>query len=123
MPPWRTVYYWMRQRQDFAARIRDARKMGFDAIAEEALLIADSPMMGEEIEEDGERVKVRRADMLGHRKLQVWARLQLLAKWCPEKYGDRTAMELTGKDGGPVVQEVVRRIVDPRKDADGGGSL
>jgi hypothetical protein len=97
--------------------------MGFDAIAEEALLIADSPMMGEEIEEDGERVKVRRADMLGHRKLQVWARLQLLAKWCPEKYGDRTAMELTGKDGGPVVQEVVRRIVDPRKDADGGGSL
>jgi hypothetical protein len=29
-------------------------------------------------------------------------RLKLLAKWFPKKYGDRSAMEVTGADGGPV---------------------
>jgi hypothetical protein len=123
MPSWRTVYDWLNVNQDFAARFAKSRKLGFDAIAEEAFEIANTPVMGEEIEEDGDRVKVKRADMLGHRKLQIWTRLQLLARWCPEKYGDRTAMELTGANGGPVVQEVVRRIVDPKKEPDGGGSL
>ena len=45
---------------------------------------------------------LKRSDMLGHRKLQIWTRLQLLAKWAPKKYGERTAMELTGANGGPV---------------------
>ena len=28
-------------------------------------------------------------DMLGHRKLQIETRLKLLAKWNPQKYGDK----------------------------------
>jgi hypothetical protein len=102
MPAWRTVYDWIEANDDFSARIARARKLGFDAIAEEALEIADTPEIGEETEDDGEKVKVKRGDMLGHRKLQVETRLKLLAKWCPAKYGDRTAMELTGANGGPV---------------------
>lgn len=102
MPAWRTVYDWIEVNEDFAARIACARKLGFDAIAEQALEIADTPVVGEETEDDGDKVKVKRGDMLGHRKLQVETRLKLLAKWCPAKYGDRTAMELTGADGGPV---------------------
>lgn len=102
MPAWRTVYDWIEADSDLAARIARARKLGFDAIAEEALEIADTPVVGEETENDGEKVKVKRGDMLGHRKLQVETRLKLLAKWCPAKYGDRTAMELTGANGGPV---------------------
>lgn len=102
MPAWRTVYDWIEADSDLAARIARARKLGFDAIAEEALEIADTPVVGEETEDDGEKVKTKRGDMLGHRKLQVETRLKLLAKWCPAKYGDRTAMELTGANGGPV---------------------
>jgi hypothetical protein len=102
MPAWRTVYDWIEADSDLAARIARARKLGFDAIAEEALEIADTPVVGEETEDDGDKVKVKRGDMLGHRKLQVETRLKLLAKWCPAKYGDRTAMELTGANGGPV---------------------
>jgi hypothetical protein len=103
MPAWRTVYDWIEADPDLAARIARARKLGFDAIAEEALEIADTPEIGEETEDDGGgKVKVRRGDMLGHRKLQVETRLKLLAKWCPAKYGERTAMELTGANGGPV---------------------
>lgn len=102
MPTWSVVYRWIRDIPDFATEMNIARDMGADAIAEEALSIADTPVIGEETEYDGEKRKVKRGDMLGHRKLQVETRLKLLAKWHPKKYGDKTAMELTGADGGPV---------------------
>ena len=95
MPSWQTVYQWMVRHEEFGERIARARQLGFDAIAEEALEIANTPMMGVETEKEGEKVKTRRADMLGHRKLQVWTRLQLLAKWCPQKYGDKREVSMT----------------------------
>ena len=95
MPAWRTVYDWIEKDKDFAARIARARSLGFDAIAEEALEISDTPVEGEETEDDGEKVKVKRGDMLGHRKLQVETRLKLLAKWSPEKYGEKRSVDLT----------------------------
>lgn len=96
MPAWRTVYAWIESDSAFAARIAHARELGFDAIAEEALAISNTPVVGEETEDDGEKVKVKRGDMLGHRKLQIETRLKLLAKWCPAKYGDKQAVELSG---------------------------
>ena len=90
MPAWRTVYDWMRANPEFATRIARARELGYDAIAEEALEIADTPREGVRIEEsDKDGAKRVRDDMLGHRKLQVETRLKLLAKWSPKKYGDK----------------------------------
>ena len=111
MPTWSAVYRWVNADKDFALRVSNARELGADAIAEDILSIADTPQMGEETEESETGMKVKRADMLGHRKLQIETRLKLLAKWCPKKYGDRTAMELTGADGGPV------RITDTERAA------
>ncbi len=95
MPSWRAVYDWINKDKDFASRIARARDLGFDAIAEEALEISDTPVVGEETEDDGEKLKVKRGDMLGHRKLQVETRLKLLAKWCPARYGEKRAVDLT----------------------------
>lgn len=106
MPGWRTVYDWMGRHEEFAASIARARELGFDAIAEEALQIANTPEMGEETEDDGEKIKTKRADMLGHRKLQVWTRLQLLAKWSPGKYGDRRIVDMTVNE--PLADRLVR---------------
>lgn len=94
MPAVRTVSDWKREHKAFAAAFARARELGFDAIAEEALQIANTPVIGEETEDDGEKLKTKRADMLGHRKLQVWTRLQLLAKWCPARYGERKSVDL-----------------------------
>ena len=94
MPPWRSVYDWISQDKAFAARFARAREVGADAIAEQALAIADTPEIGEEVEESESGMKVRRADMLGHRKLQVETRLKLLAKWFPKKYGDKHEIDL-----------------------------
>lgn len=85
MPGWVTVYNWINKYPEFAERMARARELGYDALAEECVDIADNA------DEDVKRSKLR-----------VWSRLQLLSKWCPKKYGERTAMELTGADGGPV---------------------
>lgn len=106
MPAWRTVYDWIEADNDFAARIARARQLGFDAIAEEALEIANTPVVGEETEDDGEKVKIKRGDMLGHRKLQVETRMKLLAKWCPQKYGEKTAVDLNVT--GPLAERLAR---------------
>jgi hypothetical protein len=106
MPAWRTVYDWIEKDPDFAARIARARELGFDAIAEEALEIANTPVIGVEHEETADGYKVKRADMLGHRKLQIYTRLQLLAKWCPQKYGEKTAVDLNVT--GPLAERLAR---------------
>lgn len=103
-PAWRTVYDWMDANSDFAARFARARDMGADAIAEEALEIANTPLEGVRREtggKDGDKNVYE--DMLGHRKLQVETRLKLLAKWNPKKYGDKIDHTLAGPNGGPVV--------------------
>lgn len=94
MPAWRTVYSWIASRDEFAARIARAREIGFDAIAEEALNIADTPLEGVRIEVTNEGQREVREDMLGHRKLQIETRLKLLAKWCPQKYGEKQSVDL-----------------------------
>jgi hypothetical protein len=96
---WSTVYDWLEAQPEFAVRFARARDVGADAIAEQALEIADTPLEGVRTEttsgEDGCTKEVRE-DMLGHRKLQVETRLKLLAKWFPQKYGDKTEHTING---------------------------
>ena len=40
-------------------------------------------------------IKIKREDMLGHRKLQIETRLKLLAKWNPKKWGDKQTIDMT----------------------------
>lgn len=85
---------------DFATRFARARERGADAIAQEALEIADTPVEGVRKEIGGkDGPKEIYEDMLGHRKLQVETRLKLLAKWFPQKYGDKTEHTINGPVG------------------------
>ncbi|EFX61321.1 hypothetical protein DAPPUDRAFT_340134 [Daphnia pulex] len=70
---------------------------------EDCLRIADTPAIGEIITDDGEKVTVKREDMLGHRKLQIETRLKMLAKFNPKRYGDKIVH--AGDDVNPVVIE------------------
>lgn len=103
-----TWYDWAKARPALAEEIARAREAGFDMIAAEAMRIADTPVDGVETEEDesGAVVKVKRGDMLGHRKLQIETRLKLLAKWDPKRYGDRVTTDLTSSDGSMSPQGI-----------------
>lgn len=115
MPSDDTIRDWADADTSLSRDIARAREAGFDALAIEALTIADTPCEGvvevrKPVMVDGkpiegiEAVEVRKEDMLGHRKLQVETRLKLLAKWDPKRYGDR---QLVGSDpDNPLPQGV-----------------
>ncbi|HEU4982041.1 MAG TPA: hypothetical protein VFT88_05110 [Acidobacteriaceae bacterium] len=75
MPTPRSVRTWMREHEWVALAIAHAREIGFDAIAEDCIEIADAKRR---TKADPQRDKLR-----------VWTRLQLLAKWDPKRYGEK----------------------------------
>lgn len=101
-PAWRTVYDWMGRDEELSASIARARDIGYDALAEECLLIADTIQLGQKQVMSDEGATTTIEDMLGHRKLQIETRLKLLAKFHPTKYGDRVAIE--GVEGGAAIK-------------------
>lgn len=103
MPHRATVHRWLIDDvEGFCDRYTRARDIGLDEMADGMLEISDTPVEGVRREASDEGYKEVREDMLGHRKLQVETRKWYLSKLAPKKYGDKTAMELTGADGGPV---------------------
>ena len=102
MPHWNTVYDWMEKDEAFSIRIARAREAGHDAIAEEALQIANTPIVGQIKTTKPDGVEVKEEDMLGHRKLQIETRLKLLAKWNPKRYGDKIDATLRGDPSAPL---------------------
>ena len=100
MPAWQKIYEWMVRDENLSGAIARARDQGSDAIAEDLLQIADTPLMGETETSSANGLTITRQDMLGHRKLQIETRLKLLAKWNPKKYGDRQI--LAGDKDSPL---------------------
>ena len=118
-PSFVAVYDWLAARPTFALRYARARETGADCIAQEALAIADTPHEGirRKVTEQGE--EVWHEDMLGHRKLQIETRLNLLGKWFPQKYGASVAMNLNGKIGVDMtVAEQAQTIRDKLRSED-----
>ena len=100
MPSWRTIYNWVVDKPDFASRLARARELGYDALAEEALEISNTPVMGQKQVMSDKATYTTVEDMLGHRKLQIETRLKLLACWDPKKYGNK--VQLGGDADNPV---------------------
>lgn len=105
-PAWRTVYDWMGKDADLAAAIARARDIGYDAMAEECLDIADNA--GNDYMErlDAEGVPVGwqvNGDHIQRSKLRIETRLKLLAKFNPKRYGDKIVH--AGDEVNPVIIE------------------
>lgn len=101
-PATRTFYDWVEVDEELSARFARARKVGFDAIADETIAIADTPPAYTQTE-GGMRIDA--AD-IQHRKLQIETRLKLLAKWDPKRYGDKVQVDGPGAGGSHIVRVV-----------------
>lgn len=119
------VRNWMKEDEELSSDISRARELGFDAIAAEALAIADTPIIGEEITESEDGFQIKKSDMLGHRKLQVETRLKLLAKWDPKRYGDKPEIIVNNNNTNaaatvinlpPDQEEQLKRLIESTRD-------
>lgn len=88
---------WCRADEDLLIAHGRARAEGFDAIAEDALAIADDNSRDTIQTEHGE---IMDKEWVARSKLRVETRLKLLAKWDPKRYGERLA--LAGDEGSPL---------------------
>lgn len=96
MPSWRTVYKWKDARPEFAEKLKAARKAGYDALAEDSLIMLDEKPERTETQ-FGSKVDSGHVQWQKNRSDQ---RLKMLAKWDSGRYGDKVA--LTDGDGKPL---------------------
>jgi SLT domain-containing protein len=100
MPNYSTFYDWVNADKDLAQRFARAREIGQDVLSEQCLEIADDERHDWVLSQKGE---VTNEVAIGRAKLQIWTRMQLLAKWNPKKYGDKVTQEHTGADGSALI--------------------
>ena len=98
MPDASTVTRWLAsgEHEEFCTQYARARTLQADAIFEECLEIADTPVEGVRTEESEDGVRTIREDMLGHRRLQVDTRKWMAGKLAPKKYGEKVEVEHGG---------------------------
>ena len=97
MPSWRTVYDWINADPSLASRIAYARDLGFEALAEDILNIADdTPAINEHVQRS---------------KMRIDTRLKLLACWSPKRYGNKQTVDVGNKEGETLKVETTP--VDP----------
>lgn len=110
MPDPSTIWDWQQgdsdRARDVSQRIARARDEGFDAMAREALSIADDGTRDYSRDEEG-GIAVN-YDHIQRSKLRVDTRLKLLAKWDPKRYGDK--VQLADNEGGKLPEQQVVAI-------------
>ena len=119
MPPHSTVAGWTEDAATapgFGEQYARARSLGLEVMAEEILEIADDARNDwmERQTGDGHTVTVPDQELIARSRLRVDSRKWLLSKLRPEKYGDRTALELGGP-GGSELKVTIRSVLDDEK--------
>lgn len=114
MPPESTVRTWANHDvEGFSAPYARAREIGYQAMADEIIEIADNATNDwmERQSRDGKERLVLNSEHVQRSKLRVDARKWLLSKALPKLYGDK--VEHSGPEGGPLVVNIVRYADDP----------
>lgn len=96
-----------------------AREAGYHAMADEVLDLADDGTNDWVKREgrNGETIVVLNAEAVARSRLRFDARRWLLSKALPKIYGDKSTLEHTGPDNGPVVIKFQSRLPEGGDDA------
>jgi hypothetical protein len=103
-PSARTVHRWLAAHESFRQSYVLARERQADLLFDECLEIADDSSGDTKIiGRDGEEREVMDAEFVARSKIRIDTRMRMAGKLAPKKYGEKTALELSGKDGAPLV--------------------
>jgi len=106
MPSRETIRQWERTNEEFSGQYARAREERGWTLAEQAVEIADTPLLGvietDKVGASGPYTEKRRADMIEHRRLQVETRKWFASKLNPKRLSDKLLAEHSGPDGGAV---------------------
>lgn len=100
MPAASTVFLWLSKHPAFSEQYRVAREALTETMAEDLLEIADDGR-NDWVEANGGGVEYN-GDHVQRSKLRVHARMWLMGKLAPKKYGDVQQHKHTGADDGPI---------------------
>ena len=111
MPSQVSVFKWLGKSDDLAKQYARARELQADAIFDEVLHIANTPVVGEKrkINADG-TIEVTEGDMIEHRRLQIDARKWMAGKLRPKVYGDKLELHGAGPNGEHSLKVTIQRF-------------
>lgn len=113
MPGVTTVHDWRKKSKEFSVCFAQAREEGFEAIAEECLEIADDGSNDYMTITKGDvEYNVEDREVTNRSKLRVETRLKLLAKWFPQKYGEKVDVTSGGEKIQQTSPEQLKEIAD-----------
>ena len=110
LPSKRTFWRWHMADENIRHNLARARENGVEALVDEAIHIADTPLEGVErtVERGPDGVKMRetRKEMLGHRRLQVETRIKYAQMIAPRKYSPRLDVTSDGEGLASIADAV-----------------
>jgi hypothetical protein len=108
MPAEATVRLWGHDAKHvFSAQYARARELGFWAMADEMLEIADDARNDwmEKTTKSGKTITVLNEEAISRSRLRIDARKWLISKALPKDFGERLAAEISGRDGKELIPE------------------
>lgn len=88
-------FKWLREDESFAKQYASAQEIRAEAMFDEMLLIADTPVKGTVIKTTKFGDEITVSDMIAHRRLQVDTRKWYLSKINPRKFSEKVQTELS----------------------------
>lgn len=93
----KTFWRWYFNDDELRQKVADARASGVEAKMDQAMDVAETPMIGEIVTVEGEKRTVKTEDMLGHRKLLVDTIHKQAQMLKPKTYGPKLDVTSDGK--------------------------
>tara|TARA_R110000744_G_scaffold246942_1_gene363473 strand:- start:36140 stop:36655 length:516 start_codon:yes stop_codon:yes gene_type:complete len=101
MPAVRTMFRWLREKEEFKHQYEIAKEESADGLVEEMLEIADESSNDymDKLMKNGETVRVLDAEHVQRSRLRIDVRKWSASKLKPKKYGDKQHVEHQAADG------------------------
>ena len=95
MPAKVTVFKWIRNDAEFANQYARAREAQAEHYLDEIIQISDDSVLDTDIDPESGNERTNH-DVIQRAKLRVDSRKWAMSKLAPKKYGDRTALDVSG---------------------------